>query len=69
MELPRRPAAPARQVACPACGKAVAWVPESAFRPFCSARCKQIDLGAWAQEEYRVPGAPGSDLPETLPER
>ena len=28
---------------------------ESAFRPFCSERCRNIDLGAWAAEEYRVP--------------
>jgi len=33
----------------------VVWEPQSAFRPFCSARCRQIDLGAWAAEEYRVP--------------
>jgi endogenous inhibitor of DNA gyrase (YacG/DUF329 family) len=33
----------------------VAWVPESRWRPFCSQRCKMIDLGAWATERYRVP--------------
>lgn len=27
------------------------------YRPFCSERCKQIDLGAWADEQYKVPGA------------
>jgi hypothetical protein len=32
----------------------VRWGPESPFRPFCSERCKMIDLGAWASEEYRV---------------
>jgi uncharacterized protein len=42
-------------VSCPACGKAVEWRPENRFRPFCCERCKQIDLGAWANEEYRVP--------------
>jgi endogenous inhibitor of DNA gyrase (YacG/DUF329 family) len=36
---------------CGICGKPV--VPE--FRPFCSARCKQIDLGRWLSESYRVP--------------
>ncbi|MEK6349130.1 MAG: DNA gyrase inhibitor YacG [Burkholderia sp.] len=41
-------------VKCPACGKPVRWVPESSFRPFCSARCKQMDLGAWAAERYRI---------------
>jgi len=49
-----QPAAP-RIVSCPACGKPVPWVSESAFRPFCSERCRNIDLGAWAAEEYRMP--------------
>jgi len=31
---------------------------KNAYRPFCSARCRQIDLGAWASEAYRVPTAP-----------
>ncbi|MCC7083099.1 MAG: DNA gyrase inhibitor YacG [Burkholderiales bacterium] len=44
-----------RIVSCPNCGKPVAWAPESRFRPFCSSRCKLIDLGQWATEQYRVP--------------
>ena len=55
-------------VSCPTCGKPVAWRAENAYRPFCSERCKQIDLGAWANDEYRVPasesdpgGADGGD--------
>lgn len=47
-----------RLVNCPQCGKAVEWLPENAYRPFCSQRCKQLDLGAWASEEYRVPTSP-----------
>ena len=47
-----------RVVNCPSCGKPVPWQPESTWRPFCSARCRQIDLGAWASEDYRVPSAP-----------
>ena len=43
-----------RTVNCPRCAKPVRWGPESPFRPFCSERCKMIDLGAWASEEYRV---------------
>jgi len=42
-------------VACPQCGKEVVWGEESRFRPFCSERCKLIDLGQWANEGYRVP--------------
>ena len=44
-----------RIVRCPVCGKPVPWNSESAFYPFCSQRCRNIDLGAWAAEEYRVP--------------
>jgi endogenous inhibitor of DNA gyrase (YacG/DUF329 family) len=50
-----------RVVACPRCGTPVAWGPQSPFRPFCSERCKKIDLGAWANDEYRVPGAEPPD--------
>ena len=45
----------ARVVTCPSCGKPVEWIAGSAWRPFCSERCKLIDLGAWAMERYRVP--------------
>jgi endogenous inhibitor of DNA gyrase (YacG/DUF329 family) len=44
-----------RSVACPQCEKAVEWTPANRFRPFCSERCKLIDLGAWASEAYRAP--------------
>jgi hypothetical protein len=40
---------------CPTCRGAVAW-DGNPHRPFCSHRCKIIDLGAWATESYRVPG-------------
>ena len=42
-------------VACPQCGANVVWEPSNRYRPFCSERCKMIDLGAWATESYRVP--------------
>jgi hypothetical protein len=53
-----------RIVACPTCGKSVFWTPESIWRPFCSERCKLIDLGAWATERYRVPVIEDKDRPE-----
>ncbi|GAA5163662.1 DNA gyrase inhibitor YacG [Viridibacterium curvum] len=56
-----------RTVNCPTCSKPVEWKPESRFRPFCSERCKLIDIGAWASDTYRVPGAepdPGQDMEE-----
>ena len=46
-----------RIVNCPQCGVAVPWTSESRYRPFCSQRCKTIDLGAWASEAYRMPAA------------
>jgi endogenous inhibitor of DNA gyrase (YacG/DUF329 family) len=48
-------------VSCPRCGTPVEWKPESLYRPFCSERCKLIDLGAWATERYRVPVDPQDD--------
>lgn len=44
-----------RKVACPKCGTTVEWSTSNRFRPFCSERCRMIDLGAWASEDYRVP--------------
>jgi endogenous inhibitor of DNA gyrase (YacG/DUF329 family) len=41
-------------VACPQCGKEHVWDTSNRFRPFCGERCKMIDLGKWANEEYRV---------------
>ncbi len=48
---------------CPQCGKPVDWTAHNPFRPFCSERCKTIDLGAWATERYRVPIAEDPDNP------
>ena len=50
-----QPRAPARQVACPACRGPSLYSPQNPWRPFCSERCKQMDLGAWASEDFRVP--------------
>jgi uncharacterized protein len=49
-------------VKCPHCRKETA-LAGNPFRPFCSERCKMIDLGTWASEGYRVPGekAPQAD--------
>lgn len=40
---------------CPQCQKPCEYSKENAYRPFCSERCKIIDLGAWASEGYRIP--------------
>ncbi len=44
-----------RQVKCPHCGHFTVFSSENKYRPFCSERCKMIDLGEWASENYRVP--------------
>jgi endogenous inhibitor of DNA gyrase (YacG/DUF329 family) len=44
-------------VKCPVCGAAVRWSDENRYRPFCSERCKLIDLGAWASDRYAIPGS------------
>ena len=43
------------KVDCPTCGTKVEWLEQNKYRPFCSERCKQIDLGAWAEEKYVIP--------------
>ncbi|HOY86888.1 MAG: DNA gyrase inhibitor YacG [Methylotenera sp.] len=46
-----------RLVTCPNCKKLSEYSLENAFRPFCSERCKMIDLGVWATEGYAIPVA------------
>lgn len=48
------PDIPARKVRCPHCGGPSLYAPSNPFRPFCSRRCKLQDLGAWANEEFRI---------------
>ncbi len=43
------------KIRCPICKKETQW-DNNPFKPFCSERCKLIDLGKWASEDYRVPG-------------
>ena len=48
-------------VDCPTCGAPGEWNDKNTFRPVCSDRCKLIDLGAWASEEHKIPGAEDSE--------
>jgi endogenous inhibitor of DNA gyrase (YacG/DUF329 family) len=41
---------------CPTCKRRVEWNNNYPWRPFCSERCKLIDLGAWASERHVIPG-------------
>jgi uncharacterized protein len=43
------------QIICPICKKKTTWE-ENPWRPFCSERCKLIDLGNWVSEEYKIDG-------------
>ena len=54
-------------VQCPQCQKDVIWEASSEWKPFCSERCKLIDLGEWASENHAIPGEPAI-LPEEQPE-
>lgn len=45
-----------KQVQCPTCHKLIDWDKNNPYRPFCSERCKLIDLGDWAGEKHRIPG-------------
>ena len=49
-EAPFRP----RLVRCPACGGESIYAPSNPNRPFCSARCRHHDFGAWASESYGI---------------
>jgi endogenous inhibitor of DNA gyrase (YacG/DUF329 family) len=44
-----------QKIICPVCKKVSPW-DGNAFRPFCSERCRLIDLGKWASEDYRIAG-------------
>ncbi|MBY0411461.1 MAG: DNA gyrase inhibitor YacG [Burkholderiaceae bacterium] len=44
-----------RTVTCPTCSGDSIYSHANPFRPFCCERCKQVDLGAWASEDFRMP--------------
>ncbi len=46
-----------KKVNCPQCKKEVVWSDKHSFKPFCSERCRLLDLGAWASERHRIPGS------------
>lgn len=52
-----------RKVRCPACEALTIYSPRNPYRPFCSARCKGLDFGAWASESFRLPEDTPPDEP------
>jgi len=55
-------------VKCPTCKRPVEWSQESVYRPFCSDRCRLIDLGAWFSEQHRIPDESGTAADELPPD-
>jgi uncharacterized protein len=53
-------------VPCPKCRRPAVYDETNPYRPFCSERCKLIDLGTWAAEGYVIPGEPAT--PPSEPE-
>ena len=54
------------EINCPTCNKACKWGIENHNRPFCSDRCKLIDLGEWASESRKIPCQPFDPLSDIL---
>ncbi|HEV7433197.1 MAG TPA: DNA gyrase inhibitor YacG [Steroidobacteraceae bacterium] len=48
--------------ACPTCKRQIAWTTDFPWRPFCSERCKMVDLGAWLANDRAIPGDPADEI-------
>jgi endogenous inhibitor of DNA gyrase (YacG/DUF329 family) len=59
----------APRVRCPTCQREVIWVAESKWRPFCSERCRMVDLGAWFAGERSIAGDSQEPPPEESPDK
>jgi len=57
-----------KTVPCPRCGAQAPYAPENPWRPFCSERCRIIDLGNWASESYRLPDLSPPDPQQDEPQ-
>jgi len=65
----KRPMSP--YVTCPNCRGRIAWSSDNPYRPFCSQRCRQVDLGEWFNEAHHIPGPelpPGFDDADNDPD-
>ena len=51
-------------MSCPVCGK----LTDAVYRPFCSRRCADVDLGRWLTESYRIPVESETEADESEPE-
>ncbi len=57
-----------KSIKCPKCGKATEYSPENEYRPFCSKRCRLIDLGEWIDGNYKINSEENSQYPQSLKE-
>ena len=55
------------EVKCPTCQRAIEWT-QAPYRPFCSERCRLIDLGGWLSERNAIPGEPAAGTEGSEPE-
>ena len=53
-------------ITCPTCKKQTEYSINNIFRPFCSERCKLIDLGDWANENYKIPDNKSPNEPDEI---
>ncbi|WP_143870316.1 DNA gyrase inhibitor YacG [Catenovulum sediminis] len=56
------------KVQCPTCDTQVEWKEANKFKPFCSHRCKLIDLGEWASESNVIAGPSANELDPRMDE-
>lgn len=57
----------ARAPRCPTCKTSIGASADTRWLPFCSQRCKQLDLGAWLNESYRIPAVEQDDADDPPP--
>jgi uncharacterized protein len=57
------------RIACPTCKREIEWSIANPWRPFCSERCKLVDLGAWLAEKHAIPGDPVDNEDGNAPDR
>lgn len=56
------------RLACPTCARPIQWSDAFPFRPFCSERCRLIDLGAWLTDQRAIPGDAPEDSAQATPQ-
>jgi uncharacterized protein len=57
----------AMRLRCPTCKREIDWSDAYPYRPFCSERCRLIDLGAWLGEKHAIAGEPTQFSDEAAP--